>query len=137
MEGEELLDLQALVSRIDTQCSVKEYISNENDVTNCSGLIDRSHDNWREAVEAELLEDDDELPDDIPTEKDYDFDEEVEPSPIKSLTVAMNVAKQLWHFAQFNGHQGLVLSLAKSNDLIYALKLQAPKLEMSLEYYFK
>jgi len=123
LEGEELLDLQALVSRIDTQCSVKEYISNENHVTNCSGLIDRSHDNWREPVEAELLEGDDELPDDIPTEKDNDFDEEVEPSPIKSLTV--------------DGHQGLVLSLAKSNDLIYALKLQAPKLEMSVEDYFK
>lgn len=87
--------MQALVNHIDTQCSAKEYISNENDVVICSGLIDHSNDNWSEAAEAELLEDDGELPDDIPTEKDDDFDKEVEPSAIKSLTVAMNVAKQL------------------------------------------
>ena len=128
--------MQALVNRIDTQCSAEEYISNENDVPICSGLIDHSNDNWREAARAQLLEDDVEVPDDVSTTKDNDFDNEVEPPAIKSLLEAMKVAEQLWHFAQFNGHQELALSLAKSNDLIYALNLRTPDRQTSLQDYF-
>lgn len=138
-EGEELLDLQALVNRIDKQCSAEEYISNENDVGICrSGLIDHSDDNWSEAARAELR-------DDVEvrsrrcfnTERDDDLDKEVEPPAIKSLTEAMKMAEQLWHFAQFNDHQELALSLSKSNDLIYVLKLRVLERQTSLQDYFK
>ena len=50
---------------------------------------------------------------------------------------AMNLAEQLRHFAQFHGHQKLALSLATSNDLIYALKLLVPKPQTSLQDFFK
>ena len=136
-EGEELLDLQALVNRIDVQCSAEEYISNENNVAICSWLIDPSDENWREAVRAELLEDDVEVPDDVSTKIDDDFDKEVELPALKSLTKAMKLAEQLRHFAQFHGHQELALSLVKSNDLIYALKPQVPKRQSSLLDFFK
>lgn len=54
-----------------------------------------------------------EVPDEVSTEKNDDFDKEVKPPAIKSLTGAMKVAEQLWHFAQFNGYQELTLSLEK------------------------
>ena len=50
---------------------------------------------------------------------------------------AMKLAEQLRHFAQFHGHQELALSLAKSNDLIYVLKIRVPKRQTSLQDFFK
>ena len=139
-EGEELQDLQTLVNRIDSQCSAKEYIHGEDDIAVCSGLIDPSDQNWRETVRAELLDDDVEVlsaPDDVSAAEEDDFDKEVEQPAIKSLTEAMKLAEQLRHFAQFHGHQELSLSLAKSNDLIYALKLEGPKRQTHLKDFFK
>ena len=101
----------------------RRRVSNENDAAICSGLIDHSDKNWREAARAELLEDDVDVSDDVSREKDDDFDKEAKPPAIKSLTEAMKVAEQLWPFVQLNGHQELALSLAMSNDLNYALKL--------------
>lgn len=139
-EGEELQDLQTLVNRIDSQCSAKEYIHGEDDIAVCSRLIDPSDQNWRETVQAELLDDDVEVlsaPDDVSAVEQDDFDKEVEQPDIKSLTEAMKLVEQLRHFAQFHGHQDLSLSLAKSNDLIYALKLQGPKRQTHLKDFFK
>ena len=128
------------MNRMDSQCSAKEYIHGEDDIAVCSGLIDPSDQNWRETVRAELLDDDVEVlsaPDDVSAAEEDDFDKEVEQPAIKSLTEAMKLAEQLRHFAQFHGHHELSLSLAKSNDLIYALKLQGPKRQTHLKDFFK
>ena len=53
--------------------------------------------------------------------------------PIKSLREAMKLVEQLSHFAQFHVHQEFALSLAKSNDLIYTLKLEVPKQQRTLQ----
>ena len=55
---------------------------------------------------------------------------------LKFLTAAMKVAEQLWHFAQFNGHQEPALSLGKSNHLIYALKLRVSRIILSIDISF-
>ena len=117
------------MNRIDSQCSAKEYIHGEDDIAVCSGLIDPSDQNWRDV---EVLS----APDDVSAAEEDDFDKEVEQPAIKSLTEAMKLAEQLRHFAQFHGHQELSLSLAKSNDLIYALKLQGPKQQTHLKDFF-
>ena len=62
-------------------------------------------------------------PDHTSTAEDDDFDKEVEHPSVKSLSEAMNLVEQLQQFAQFRGYQELSLSLGKSNDQIYTLKL--------------
>ena len=139
-EGEELLELQGLVNRIDAQCSAEDYIVGEDQIAVCSGLIDPSQPNWREALHSELLDDEIEVvstPDDASTAEDDDFDKEVEQPSIKSLSEAMKLVEQLQHFAQFHGYQELSLSLGKSNDQIYALKLRGPKRQTRMQDFFK
>ena len=139
-EGEELLGLQSLMNRIDAHCSAEDYIVDEDAIAVCSGHIDPSEPNWREAARAELLGDDVEVlsaPDDVSREPgDDDFDKEVEQPAIKSLTEAMELGEKLLNFAQFHGHQELALSCAKSNDIIYALKLRDPQRQSHIQGYF-
>ena len=86
---------QALMNRIDTKCSAEDYFIGEDDVVVCSGLIDPSGPNWREAVRAELLGNVVELlstPDDVTTAgEEDDFDKGVEQPAIKSLSEAMEL----------------------------------------------
>ena len=56
-EGEELQDLQELLSRIEVPCTPDEYISTEGYLEVCSGYIDSSDPNWREVIWEELLGD--------------------------------------------------------------------------------
>ena len=96
-EGEELLDLQASMNRIDVPCSAEDYIVGEGGVAVCFGLIDYSKPNWREEVRAEILGDDVKV---LPTAdddliEDADFDKEVEQPAIKSLTEAMKLREKL------------------------------------------
>ena len=51
-EGEELLGLQSLMNRIDAPCSAEDYIVDEDAIAVCSGHIDPSEPNWREAARA-------------------------------------------------------------------------------------
>lgn len=136
-EGEELLDLRALMNRINAPCSAEDYIVSEDEVAVCSGLVDPSEPNWREAIRAELLGNDFDVTsnaDDVSTEDD-DFDKDVEQPAIKS-DEAMKLGEQLRHFAQFHGYQEFALSVAKSNDLIYALKLSGPQRQTHMQDFF-
>ena len=101
----------------------------EDEIAICSGLLDPSQPNWREALRSELLDDEVEVlstPDNASTAEDDEFDKEVEQPTVKSPE-AMKLVEQLQHFAQFHGYQELSLSLVKLNDQIYVLKLRGPK----------
>ena len=66
-EGEDLQDLQQLLTRVDESCSAEEYISVEDDLEICGGYIDSSDPNWRETFRDELLGDNAE---ELPTSSD-------------------------------------------------------------------
>ena len=59
--------------------------------------------------------------------EDDDFGKEVKQPAIKSLTEAMEVGEKLLTLHSFMDTRNLALSCAKSNDIIYALKLCDPQ----------
>ena len=68
---------------------------------------------------------------------DDEFDGDLQKPEINSLTEATEHAKHLRHFALYKGYEKLALSISKTNDLLCALKLDAPRRQMQIEDYFK
>ena len=60
------------------------------------------------------------------TEHD-DFDPELKQPVIKTVRKAEEVAEQLKDFAQYNGHEELLLALSNVSDLLHQIKLRNPK----------
>ena len=80
-DGEELQDLQTLVSRIDEQCTVEDFDIAGNDIAECSGYIDTSDPNWSKVARDELLSEGVEvlsIDASLSVCGDDDFDKEVE-----------------------------------------------------------
>ena len=141
-EGDDLQDLQQLLTRVDDSCTAKEYISAEDDLEVCGGCIDSSDPNWRETFRDELLDDNtEELPSlsdiAIPSDVDDEYDDDLKEPRIKSLQEAIGNAEDLRDFTLYHGFEELASSISKTNDLLCALKLDAPKRQMQMNDYFK
>ena len=139
-EGEDLQDLQQLLTRVDESYSAEEYISVEDDLEICGGYLDSSDPNWRETFRDELLGDNaEELPtsSEIAIPSDDEYDEDLKEPRIKSLQEAIGNAEDLRNFAIYHGFEELASSISKTNDLLCALKLNAPKRQMQINDYFK
>ena len=140
-KGEKLQDHQELLSSIEIPCTAEEYKLTEDDLEVCSGYIDSSDPNWREVVREELLGDNlndlSASSDTVNSVSDDEYDRDLQEPEIKSLTEAIGHAEDLRNFAIYNGYEELAQSISKTNDLLCALKLNAPRRQMQIEDYFK
>ena len=68
---------------------------------------------------------------------DDEYDRDLQEPEIKSLTEAIGHAEDLRNFANYNGYEEVAQSISKTNDLLCALKLNAPWRQMQFEEYFK
>ena len=68
---------------------------------------------------------------------DDEYDDDLKEPSIKSLQEAIGNAEDLRDFALYHGFEELALSISKTNDLLCALKLNAPKRQMQINDYFK
>ena len=121
------------MTRVDDSCTAEEYLV-------CGGYIDSSDPNWRETFRDELLGDNaEELPSssDIAIPSDHEYDDDLKDPRIKSLQEVIGNAEDLRDFALYHGFEELALSISKTNDLLCALKLYAPKRQMQINDYFK
>ena len=69
-------------------------------------------------------------------EEDDDFDPELKQPVIKTEPKAEEVAEQLKDFAQYNGHEELLLALSKVSDLLHQIKLRSPKSQTTITVFF-
>ena len=141
-EGEdELQQLQELINRI-SSCDAGAFISAEDQLEVCLGIIESSDPNWRKSLRDQLLnqkkEESREVANSLANERAPKIDErssggneecdpELKQPAIRTISEAEKVAEQLTDFAHFNGHRELSLALSQVNHLILEIKLQKPK----------
>ena len=68
------------------------------------------------------------------SDDEFDVDGNLRKPESNSLTEAMEHAEHLRHFELYNGYEELALSISnKTNYLLCALKLDAPRRQMQIE----
>ena len=127
-EGEELMELQELLSHISPNLDVSDF---DEDVDAFEPPVDASLSNWRENLRQEMINDyqNDISDDDEDAAEEYDAPLAV--PEITSTVEALEVAKKLAEFSEWQGDEMLSKVISKMNDLLTEKQLSTKNMKQS------
>ena len=136
-DGEELLELQDLLSKMSTpEQELDASSAFDDDVEAYEPSVDTSLPNWRETLRAEIVEDsEDPTETGDPGDETDDFDQPLKTPEVKNVHEAILLTNKLTEFSEWKGNEELTNLVARAKDVLVDLQLKSMS-QSSIKGYF-
>ena len=136
-DGEELLELQDLLSKMSTpEQELDASSAFDDDVEAYEPSVDTSLPNWRETLRAEIVEDsEDPTETGDPGDETDDFDQPLKTPEVKNVHEAILLTNKLTEFSEWKGNEELTNLFARAKDVLVDLQLKSMS-QSSIKGYF-